>query len=77
MGSALVHLCGGKNVAITGIDIYNYVKVPNCGVIYFCHSRKVLISDYNIVLGDDSICLKNHRKYAEFCMCNNVTVTTC
>lgn len=72
-----VHLVGCEDVVIHGIRILNNLKIRNGDGIDPDHCRNVRISDCHIESGDDCICLKNRREYAEFGPCENITVTGC
>ncbi len=72
-----VHLVGCEDVVVHGIRILNGLKVPNCDGIDPDHSRNVRISDCYIESGDDCICPKTRREYAEYGPCENITVTGC
>lgn len=51
--------------------------VRNCDGIDIDHSNKVRISDCLIESGDDCICLKNRREFAEYGSCEDIVVTNC
>ncbi len=72
-----IHLVGCNDVVISGITLINSLKIRNSDGIDLDHSKNVRISDCYIESGDDCICLKNRREYAEFGRCENVTVTNC
>lgn len=72
-----IHLIGCNDVVISGITLLNSLKVRNSDGIDIDHSKNVRISDCYIESGDDCICLKNRREYAEFGSCENITVTNC
>lgn len=72
-----IHLIGCDDVVISGISLLNSLKVRNSDGIDIDHSRNVRISDCYIESGDDCICLKNRREYADFGKCENITVTNC
>lgn len=72
-----LHLAGCQDVVIHGIRILNSLKIRNGDGIDPDHCRNVRISDCHIESGDDCICLKNRREYAEFGPCENITVTNC
>ena len=72
-----LHLAGCQDVLIHGIRILNNLKIRNGDGIDPDHCRNVRISDCHIESGDDCICLKNRREYAEFGPCENITVTNC
>jgi len=72
-----IHLAGCNDVVISGITLLNSLKVRNSDGIDVDHSRNVRISDCYIESGDDCICLKNRREYAEFGSCENIVVTNC
>lgn len=72
-----IHLIGCDDVVISGITLLNSLKVRNSDGIDIDHSRNVRISDCYIESGDDCICLKNRREYADFGKCENITVTNC
>lgn len=72
-----LHFIGCKNVLINQIFIYNDLKIRNGDGIDLDHSQNVNISNCHIESGDDCICFKNRREYAEFGPCSDITVTGC
>ncbi|MFK7981880.1 MAG: glycoside hydrolase family 28 protein [Saprospiraceae bacterium] len=72
-----LHFIGCKNVLISDIFIYNDLKIRNGDGIDLDHSQNVNISNCHIESGDDCICFKNRREYAEFGPCSDITVTGC
>jgi len=72
-----LHLVGCNDVAITDITILNSLKIRNSDGIDLDHSRNVRISNCHIESGDDCICFKNRREYAEYGPCENITVNGC
>ncbi|HEX8460254.1 MAG TPA: glycosyl hydrolase family 28 protein, partial [Segetibacter sp.] len=72
-----VHLVGCNDVAISDITLLNNLKVRNSDGIDLDHSKNVRITNCYIESGDDCICLKNRREFAEFGMCENITVSNC
>ena len=72
-----IHLAGCNNVVVSGITLLNSVKVRNSDGIDVDHSKRVRILRCHIESGDDCICLKNRREYAEFGACEHITVSNC
>ncbi|MCK9159835.1 MAG: glycosyl hydrolase family 28 protein [Bacteroidaceae bacterium] len=72
-----IHLVGCNNVTIDGINLLNNLKIRNGDGIDVDHSTNVRISNCYIKSGDDCICLKNRREYAELGPCENIAVTNC
>jgi len=72
-----VHLVGCDDVVIDGISLLNNLKIRNGDGIDIDHSRRVRISNCHITSGDDCICLKNRREYAEYGPTHDITVTNC
>jgi polygalacturonase len=72
-----IHLIGCNDVCIHGISIYNHLKIRNGDGIDLDHSRNIRISNCYIESGDDCICLKTRREYAEFGPTENIVVTNC
>lgn len=72
-----VHLIGCEDVVIDGINLLNNLKIRNGDGIDIDHSKHVRISNCHITSGDDCICLKNRREYAEYGSCHDITVTNC
>lgn len=72
-----VHLIGCYDANISGLTIKNELMVRNCDGIDIDHSNKVRISDCLIESGDDCICLKNRREFAEYGSCEDIVVTNC
>lgn len=72
-----VHLIGCENAVIDGINLLNNLKIRNGDGIDLDHSRHVRIANCHITSGDDCICLKNRREFAEYGSCHDITVTNC
>ena len=72
-----VHLVGCTDAMISGISLLNNLKIRNGDRIDIDHSRKVRISDCYITSGDDCICLKNRREFAQYGPCEDIVVTNC
>lgn len=72
-----VHLIGCDNVLIDGISLLNNLKIRNGDGIDIDHSRKVRVANCYITSGDDCICLKNRREFAEYGPTKDITVTNC
>ncbi len=72
-----VHLVGCDDVVIDGIDLLNNLKIRNGDGIDIDHSRNVRIANCHITSGDDCICLKNRREFAEYGACHDITVSNC
>ena len=72
-----IHLAGCSDVAISDVTVRNDQRVPNSDGIDLDHCRDVRISNCRIESGDDAICLKNRREYAEFGPCENIVVANC
>ena len=62
---------------IDGISLLNHLKIRNGDGIDLDHSRNVRISNCYITSGDDCICLKNRREFAEYGSCHDIVVTNC
>lgn len=72
-----LHFIGCEEVSINNVFIYNSLKIRNGDGIDLDHTQNVNISNCYIESGDDCICFKNRREYAEFGPCSNITVTAC
>lgn len=72
-----IHLVGCDGAVIDGINLLNNLKIRNGDGIDLDHSRNVRISNCYITSGDDCICLKNRREFAEYGPCHDITVTNC
>ncbi len=72
-----IHLAGCQDVQIQNITIANQLKIRNSDGIDLDHSKNVKINNCAIESGDDSICLKNRREYAEFGACENIEIRDC
>ena len=72
-----LHFIGCNKVLISDIFIFNDLKIRNGDGIDLDHSQNVNISNCHIESGDDCICFKNRREYAEFGPCSDITVTGC
>ena len=67
---------GCESVVIHGIRLRNALG-PNTDGIDVSGSRNVVISDCDIVTGDDAICLKSDSGDRQYGVCANITVTNC
>ena len=72
-----LHLVGCEDAVVDGINLLNNLKIRNGDGIDIDHSRYVRISNCHITSGDDCICLKNRREYAEYGSCHDIVVTNC
>jgi hypothetical protein len=72
-----LHLIGCTDVTIHHIRIDNHLKIRNSDGIDLDHTRNVDISNCHIASGDDCICFKTRREYAEYGPTENVTVSDC
>lgn len=72
-----IHLVGCQDVTITEITLKNSLKIRNSDGIDLDHCKDVRISNCHIESGDDCICIKNRREYAEYGPCENIIVTGC
>lgn len=72
-----IHLIGCDDAVIDGIRLLNNLKIRNGDGIDLDHSRNIRISNCHITSGDDCICLKNRREYAEYGACHDIVVTNC
>ena len=72
-----VHLVGCENAVIDGVNLLNNLKIRNGDGIDIDHSRHVRVSNCHITSGDDCICLKNRREFAQYGSCHDITVTNC
>lgn len=72
-----IHLAGCADVAISDVTVRNDQRVPNSDGIDLDHCRNVRISNCYVESGDDAICLKNRREYAELGPCENIAVANC
>ena len=72
-----LHLVGCDDVVVDGINLLNNLKIRNGDGIDIDHSRNVRISNCHITSGDDCICLKNRREFAEYGPCHDIVVTNC
>ena len=72
-----LHFIGCKNILISDMFLFNDLKIRNGDGIDLDHSQNVNISNCHIESGDDAICFKNRREYAEFGPCSDITVTGC
>ncbi len=72
-----VHLVGCNVALIDGINLLNNLKIRNGDGIDLDHSKNVRIANCHITSGDDCICLKNRREWAEYGACHDIVVTNC
>ncbi len=72
-----LHFSGCEDIVVEGITILNDLRFPNCDGIDPDHCRNVRISNCHIEAGDDCIVLKNTEPFAEYGVCENITVSNC
>ncbi len=72
-----IHLVGCYDVSIVGVSVYNSLKLRNSDGIDLDHCQNINITNCHIESGDDCICLKNRREYAEFGPCKDITISGC
>lgn len=72
-----LHLVGCDDAVVDGINLLNNLKIRNGDGIDIDHSRHVRVSNCHITSGDDCICLKNRREFAEYGSCHDIVVTNC
>ncbi len=72
-----IHLIGCNGAVIDGINLLNNLKIRNGDGIDLDHSKNIRISNCHITSGDDCICLKNRREFAEYGSCHDIVVTNC
>ena len=68
---------GCKSVIIRDVTIRNPINTPNTDGIDPTSCEDVLITDCDIVTGDDAICVKSNNPYGGRKACSNVTVKNC
>jgi polygalacturonase len=66
-----------KTVSITRVLIRNPVYSPNTDGMDICCSENVFVSDCDIAVGDDAICLKSENPYGPSLLTRNIVVTNC
>ncbi len=67
-----------NSVLIRGVRIRNPIYYPNTDGIDPTSSQDVVISDCDVITGDDAICVKNLSPYGgDKSVCRNVTVKNC
>ena len=81
-----IRVCGRGTIDGNGVrfmgrelsdNLLNNLKIRNGDGIDIDHSRHVRISNCHITSGDDCICLKNRREFAEYGSCHDIVVTNC
>jgi len=72
-----IHLAGCDDVALSDLTVRNDQRVPNSDGIDVDHSRRVRITNCHVESGDDAICLKNRREFADLGPCEDITVSNC
>lgn len=72
-----LHLVGCNDVKIDNMTILNDLKIRNSDGIDLDHSKNVRIDNCYIESGDDCICFKTRREYAEFGATENIIVSNC
>jgi polygalacturonase len=68
---------GCETVVIDGVRIRNPYHGRNTDGFDITASRNVLISNCDIITGDDAICLKSENPYGDLLPTKNITVTNC
>lgn len=66
-----------ETVVIDGVRIRNPYYGSNTDGIDITASRNVLVSNCDIQVGDDAICLKSENPYGDLLPTKNITVTNC
>lgn len=66
-----------ETVVIDGVRIRNPYYGRNTDGIDITASRNVIVSNCDILTGDDAICLKSENPYGDLLPTKNVTVTNC
>lgn len=72
-----IHCIGCYDVDISHVSVKNDLMVRNCDGIDLDHTKKARISNCFIESGDDSICLKNRREFAEYGDCEDIVIENC
>ena len=68
---------GCETVVIDGVRIRNPYYGRNTDGFDITASRNVMISNCDIITGDDAICLKSENPYGDLLSTKNITVTNC
>lgn len=66
-----------ESVVIDGVRIRNPYHGTNTDGFDITASRDVMISNCDIITGDDAICLKSENPYGDLLPTKNITVTNC
>lgn len=66
-----------QTVVIDGVRIRNPYYGRNTDGIDITASREVMVSNCDILTGDDAICLKSENPYGDLLPTKNITVTNC
>ncbi|WP_135305538.1 glycoside hydrolase family 28 protein [Haloarcula amylovorans] len=72
-----LHFLGCKDLRITGINIYNDLRIPNTDGINPDLCENIHISDCTVITGDDAICPKATEGLGYEGSLENLTVTNC
>lgn len=72
-----VHLVGCTENNITGVKIYNNLRMPNTDGFDIDRCKNTIIKDCIIITGDDAICPKCTEETAVYGDCENILVENC
>jgi hypothetical protein len=72
-----LHMLGCERVLVDGIQIRNFMDVPNCDGIDPDHCRDVEIRNCDIVCADDGVVIKTSSQTEDFGPSRNIVVKDC
>lgn len=72
-----VHLVGCIRNNITGVKIFNEIRMPNTDGFDIDRCKNTIIKDCTVITGDDAICPKCTEETAEYGDCENILVENC
>lgn len=66
---------GSRNIRVTNIEISNHPRTPHSDGIHLSGCDRVIISDCNMVCGDDCIAITSLMDYSK--ECKNIVISNC
>lgn len=72
-----IHLVGCSENKITGVKIYNEMRMPNTDGFDIDRCKNTIITDGIVRTGDDAICPKCTEETAQYGDCENLLVANC
>ncbi len=72
-----LHFVGCQDINICDLKVLNDLKVRNSDGIDFNHCKRGKVENCLIESGDDCICFKNRREFAEYGACSDFIIRNC